>query len=178
MARARILIAPIQKHSVIHGGREDETGLIRGAMVRPIHIYPDDRGHFGEIIRASDPIARGFEFRQASLSRTREGVIKAFHYHEDQNDIFCPVVGVARIVLVDLREGSETHGWANSVFAGDLYPKAVRIPAGVAHGYEVLPGEDLVLVYFTDREYDPSDEHRLAFDDPRIGFREWGVRNR
>ncbi|MFH1679260.1 MAG: dTDP-4-dehydrorhamnose 3,5-epimerase family protein [Candidatus Eisenbacteria bacterium] len=178
MTGSGVRLTAVKSHAVIRGERADEKGLIRGVVVRPLRILPDDRGHFAEILRASEPIAAGFEFRQASLTRTRAGVIKAFHYHELQDDIFCPVAGTARIVLVDFREGSKTRGVANSVFAGALYPKAVRIPAGVAHGYEVLPGDDLLLVYFTNREYDPDDEHRLAHDDPRIGFAEWGVRNR
>jgi dTDP-4-dehydrorhamnose 3,5-epimerase len=178
MAGLKIQLTCVKSHVVVQGDRAGEPGTIAGVAVRPLELRPDDRGHFAEIFRASDAIASGLDVRQASLSRTRAGVIKAFHYHERQDDLFCPVSGTARIVLVDLRAGSDTHGIANSVFAGELYPKAVRIPAGVAHGYEVLPGADLVLVYFTNREYDPSDEHRIPHDDPRIAFTEWGVRSR
>jgi dTDP-4-dehydrorhamnose 3,5-epimerase len=178
MSVPSVRLTIVKNHAVIREDRPEEKGLIRGVVVRPLRLLPDDRGHFAEILRASDPVAEAFEIRQASLARTRAGVIKAFHYHERQDDIFCPIAGTARIVLVDFREGSETRGFANSIFAGALYPKAVRIPAGVAHGYEVLPGDDLLLVYFTNREYDPEDEHRAPHDDPRIGFAEWGVRNR
>ena len=114
-------------------GRPDEEGLIRGVIVHPLTLHPDDRGHFAEVFRADDPVAAGFEFRQSSITRTRAGVVKAFHWHHHQDDIFCPLVGTARIALVDFRKDSETYGVANSVFAGELYAKAVRIPAGVAH---------------------------------------------
>jgi dTDP-4-dehydrorhamnose 3,5-epimerase len=163
LSRPTIERTAVRSHFVIQGSGPAEEGLIRGVAVRPLRPIPDDRGHFAEIFRDADPIAEGFGFR---------------HNHENQDDIFCPLVGSARIVLVDIRTESETRGVANSVFAGELYPKAVRIPAGVAHGYEVLPGPDLILVYFTNRIYDPSDEHRFPHDDPAIGFAHWGVRNR
>ena len=41
----------------------------------------------------------------------------------------------------------------------------ILIPPGVAHGYKVVgPGEAL-LVYLTDRFYNPEDEGRIAYDD-------------
>ncbi|MFH1277008.1 MAG: dTDP-4-dehydrorhamnose 3,5-epimerase family protein [Candidatus Eisenbacteria bacterium] len=178
MSSKRIEIAAVRIHHLIRGGRPDEEGLIRGVVVHPLTLHPDDRGHFAEVFRSDDPVAAGFEFRQSSITRTRPGVVKAFHWHRRQDDIFCPLVGTARIALVDFRIGSETYGTANSVFAGELYAKAVRIPAGVAHGYEVMPGSDLVMVYYTDQFYDPTDEHRIPHDDPKVGFTHWGITHR
>lgn len=178
MSSKGIEITAVRSHHLIRGGRPDEEGLIVGVVVHPLTLHPDDRGHFAEVFRAGDPVAAGFEFRQSSITRTREGVVKAFHWHDRQDDIFCPLVGTSRIALVDFRKGSPTWGWANSVFAGEMYAKAVRIPAGVAHGYEVLPGSDLVMVYYTNRVYDPADEHRVPHDDPKVGFEEWGVKHR
>ena len=169
--------ARVEGHAVI-GGSGSEEGRIDGVIVRPLTLYPDDRGHFTEIFRDSDPIASGFTVRQSSLTRTRAGVIKAFHYHLLQDDIFCPLIGTARIALIDFRPASPTYKRANSIFAGELYPKAVRIPAGVAHGYEVFSGEDLLMVYYTNQTYNPNDEYRLSYDDPAIGFDQWGVKNR
>ncbi len=178
MNAGKIEVARIREHHVLSGRGEDEPGRIDGVVVRRLTLHADDRGHVGEILRMSDPLCRDFTFRQSNLTRTRSGVIKAFHYHLHQDDIFCPLVGTARIVMVDFRKESKSFGMANSVFAGELYPRAVRIPAGVAHGYEVLPGPDLLLVYFTSREYDPADEFRLPHDDPRVGYPDWGIRNR
>jgi len=171
-------ICAVREHRIIEGDGSSAAGLIEGVVIRPLRLFPDDRGHFAEIFRASDAIARGFDFQQSSLTLTRAGVIKAFHYHLLQDDIFCPVLGTARIVLIDFRKDSKTFGLAHSIFAGDRYLKAVRIPAGVAHGYEVFPGDDLILVYATNREYDREDEHRVPHDDPTVAFTEWGVRHR
>ena len=86
--------------------------------------------------------------------------------------------GHIRIALVDFRVDSPTFGLANSIFCGHLYLKAVRIPKGVAHGYEVLGNEDMTMVYYTDCHYNPKDEFRARFDDPAIGWTWWGVENR
>lgn len=166
----------IRTHTIVQDGAIDH--LIEGVVVHPLRLFPDDRGHFAEVFRHDDPIAAGFTFRQTSTTRSQPGVIKAFHYHKKQDDIFLPVAGKARIALVDFRVESPTYGVAHSIFAGELYPRAVRIPAGVAHGYEVMPGDDLVMVYYTNATYDPADEFRLSHDDPAVGFDAWGITNR
>jgi dTDP-4-dehydrorhamnose 3,5-epimerase len=47
-------------------------------------------------------------------------------------------------------------------------PTAVYIPRGVAHGYLALT--DLDLVYLVTHEYDPQDEHGVAWDDPTLAI--------
>jgi dTDP-4-dehydrorhamnose 3,5-epimerase len=168
----------VRAHHVIQRDVGPEKGQIQGVTIKELALWPDDRGHFAEIFRDDEKIVENFKVRQSSLTMTRPGVIKAFHFHFKQDDIFVPLKGAIRIALVDCRRDSPTCGIANSIFAGELYPKAVRIPRGVAHGYEVLPGDDLVMVYYTDQHYDPKDEIRFRHDDPAIGFRWWGVENR
>ncbi len=178
MNRDQVEKVRVVRHTVVQETTPSPEGLIEGVVVHPLKLIPDDRGHFAEIFRADDPIAEDFEFRQTSLTGTRSGVIKAFHYHLMQDDIFFPVVGTIRVALVDFRVDSPTRGEANSIFAGGICQRAIRIPAGVAHGYEVMPGEDLTMVYYTDQTYDPQDEFRLPFDDPGVGFTWWGIQNR
>jgi len=168
----------VTAHHLIQGSAPDTRGLIDGVVVKELQVWPDDRGHFAEILRDTEAVTAGFAVRQSSLTLTRPGVIKAFHYHLEQDDIFVPLRGTVRIALVDFRVGSPTLGVANSIFAGERYPKAVRIPCGVAHGYEVLPGDELLMVYFTNQHYNPKDEYRQAFDDPEVGFPAWGIENR
>jgi dTDP-4-dehydrorhamnose 3,5-epimerase len=174
----RCEITKVRKHSIIHDQVGQKGGQIDGVVVKKLVSWPDDRGHFAEIFRDEEDVARGFAVRQTSITMTRPGTIKAFHYHLEQSDIFVPVAGHIRIALVDFRAESPTFGLANSIFCGHLYLKAVRIPKGVAHGYEVLGGEDMTMVYYTDCHYNPKDEYRARFDDPAIGWTWWGVENR
>ncbi len=153
-------------------------GKIDGVFIKELDIYPDDRGFFAEIFRTSDPVAEGFEVLQSSVTMTRQGVIKAFHYHRHQTDIFLPIRGTAKITLVDIRKESPTYLTANSIVAGEYYLKAVKIPKGVMHGYEVLPDGNMTMVYFTDRHYNPEDEFRVRFDSDEIKFKWWGIENK
>ncbi len=54
-----------------------------------------------EILRDDDAIFRSFG--QASISMSYPGVIKAFHYHQRQDDIWYFPFGNAQIVLHDMR---------------------------------------------------------------------------
>jgi dTDP-4-dehydrorhamnose 3,5-epimerase len=168
----------VRSHHLIHRDVGSAKGQIEGAWIKDLALWPDDRGHFAEIFRDDEKVVANFQVKQSSVTVTRPGVIKAFHFHLEQDDVFVPLKGTIRIALVDCRVASPTYGVANSIFAGELYPKAVRIPRGVAHGYEVLPGGDLLMVYYTDKHYDPKDEYRFRHDDPAIGFTWWGIENR
>jgi dTDP-4-dehydrorhamnose 3,5-epimerase len=106
-------------------------------------------------------------------------VIKAFHYHENQDDIWFFPVGNVEVVLYDRREGSMTKGETNIFYLGEDNPEIVLIPAGVAHGYRVLGNKPAYIVYFTTNSYNPEepDEKRIPWNDSVIGF-DWNTKHR
>jgi dTDP-4-dehydrorhamnose 3,5-epimerase len=146
--------------------------LLYGVRVSPVAVWPDDRGHFIEVQRAGCGLAADFpvETSQVSATLTYPDVVKAFHYHLRQFDCWTVVKGMLQIVLVDLRTDSPSFGMRNTLYVGDMRPWQVLIPPGVAHGYKVISRDPGVLVYVTSRFYDPSDEHRLRFDDRRLAY--------
>ncbi len=150
--------------------------LIADVEVEPLICWPDDRGYFEELFRfGSEGIARDFipsgETRiQVSLAISYPGVIKAIHYHFEQTDLWAPIQGMFQVFLCDLREGSKTFGVVNTLYLGQMRPWKVRIPPGVGHGYKVLGTETASLVYATNRYYNPSDEGRIAHDEPLIKY--------
>lgn len=151
--------------------------MIKDVIVKKLIRHLDDRGFFMEILRDDDGLLR--RFGQASISKSYPGVIKAFHYHERQDDIWFFPSGNAQIVLYDLREGSPNKGETNVVYLGEDNPQVVVIPAGVAHGYRVLGNEPACIVYFTTKSYDHKnpDEKRIDWDDPQIAF-DWDTKPR
>lgn len=146
--------------------------LIDGVRVSPRDLWPDDRGHFLEVARLGRGLASGFDSAstQVSASASYPGTIKAFHYHVHQTDLWVPCQGMLQAALVDLRDASPTFGRRNTFYVGTLRPWQLLIPPGVAHGYKVIGDGPAVLAYVTDRFYDPSDEGRLPYDDPRIAY--------
>lgn len=145
--------------------------MIDGVKVKKLVKHCDDRGFFAELIRddESDLLSR---FGQASWSMSYPGVIKAFHYHEHQDDLWFFPAGNAQVVLHDLRQDSPTNGETDVYYMGEENPIMLLIPKGVAHGYRVLGEERAVIIYFTTESYNPNDpdEKRIPWDDPTIGF--------
>jgi dTDP-4-dehydrorhamnose 3,5-epimerase len=142
--------------------------IINGVETKKLNIHADARGYFLENLRASDLMFT--QFGQWSESLMHTGVIKAWHVHTKQTDYWRVVAGSIRAVLCDLRGESSTHMVINEYFLGGGYePVLLKIPPGVAHGCKVLQGP-AVLIYLTDREYNPEDEGRLPHDDPMIGY--------
>ena len=152
-------------------------GHIEGVKIKKLIRHPDDRGFFQEILRDDDELLR--RFGQASLSMSYPGVIKAFHYHERQDDLWFFPVGSAQVVLYDQRSNSATRGITQVLYPGHDNPLLIVIPVGVLHGYRVLGQTPLMIVYFTTESYRPDqpDEKRVAWDDPTVGF-DWTTQHR
>jgi dTDP-4-dehydrorhamnose 3,5-epimerase len=146
---------------------EEIASPIDGVRIYRPQVHADARGRFVEIFRTAavpQPIA------QSNHSRSSAGVLRGLHYHRHQADLWYLVSGRAQVGLADLRRPptAVTHSF---VVDGDT-PTAVYVPAGVAHGYLALTEID--LIYWVTREYDPADEHGVAWDDPTLAI-DWQV---
>lgn len=150
---------------------------ISGVKFKKLARHADERGFFAEIVRDDESVVS--KFGQMSVSKTLSGVIKAFHFHKKQDDLWFFSSGNARVVLHDLRKGSKTNGSTETFIMGEDYPSVVLIPAGVAHGYQVLGNEPVTIVYVTTESYDPAnpDEERLEWNDKKVGY-DWSIKNR
>jgi dTDP-4-dehydrorhamnose 3,5-epimerase len=159
--------------------RPDSADLIEGVVVNPVSVWPDDRGYFLEVARLATGLTREFpaESTQISAALSYPGTIKAFHFHKHQTDCWLPVQGMFQVALVDLRPGSRTWGVRNTLYAGVLRPWQILIPPGVAHGYKVIGNSPAMLVYLTDRIYDPQDEGRIPHNDPHIRY-DWEIQHK
>jgi len=157
----------------------DSADLIGGVRVQAYDIWPDDRGYFLEVIRMGQGLAAHFpaETTQVSAALSYPGTIKAFHFHQHQTDLWVPASGMFQIALVDLRPDSSTFGLRNTLYAGSLKPWQLLIPPGVGHGYKVIGEGPGMLVYVTNRLYNPQDEGRIPYDDPSIQY-DWEIQHK
>jgi dTDP-4-dehydrorhamnose 3,5-epimerase len=160
-------------------GSPESAELIAGVRVQPFPLYPDDRGYFLEVQRIGKGLAAAFppESTQISAALSYPGTMKAFHYHLFQHDCWTPVKGLLQVVLADLRVGSATYGVRNTMYVGGLRPWQILIPPGVAHGYKVVGREEALLVYLTDRFYNPKDEGRIPYNDAGINY-DWETQHK
>jgi dTDP-4-dehydrorhamnose 3,5-epimerase len=60
---------------------------------------------------------------------------------------------------------------------GNLRPWQLLIPPGVAHGYKVIGTNPSMLIYATDRFYNPSDEGRIPHNDPNLNY-DWELQHK
>ena len=134
--------------------------LIDGVAVRRAKLLPDDRGRLGEILRADDP---WFEkFGQVYFTTTYPGVVKAWHYHKKQTDIFYVIKGTVKIALYDRRQDSPTCGVVNELFLGEHCPGLLKIPPEVLHGWMCIGQLEAYIVNVVSEMYDYAqpDEYR------------------
>lgn len=151
--------------------------ILEEVKVKKIKRFADDRGFFSEIIKEGEETFRSI--KQTSYTETYPGVIKAFHWHRKQYDVWFPIKGSIQIVLYDLRKDSSTFKQTQVIYAGEDNPSLILIPPGVAHGYRVLGSQRAGLFYHTSEAYDPNnpDEERIPFDDPKVNF-DWQTKNK
>jgi len=151
--------------------------ILEKVKVKKIKRFADDRGFFSEIAKEGEETFQ--TIKQTSYTETYPGVIKAFHWHRKQYDIWFPIKGSLQVVLYDLREDSSTFEQTQVIYAGEDNPLLILIPPGVAHGYRVLGSRRAGLFYHTSEAYDPKnpDEERIPFDDVNISF-DWQTKNK
>jgi len=155
----------------------DSKDLIAGVRVQPYPVWPDDRGYFLEVARLGQGFTEHFprESTQVSSALSYPGTIKAFHFHRRQTDCWVPVQGMLQVALVDLRPGSATFGARNTFYLGEHRRWQLLVPPGIGH--KVIGTDPALLIYLTDRLYDPQDEGRIPHDDPKIQY-DWETQHK
>lgn len=143
--------------------------MIDGVVIKDLITHIDERGFFREIIRVTDDFfSEGFG--QWSHSLMYAGVTKAWHIHKVQVDWWYVASGVLKVALYDTRPDSPSVRETMELLMGENQASCVlRVPPGVAHGCKAIAGP-VNLFYVTSRVYDPSDEGRIPYDDPAIGY--------
>jgi len=147
--------------------------LIKGVQVKKLRKIPDERGRLMEILRCDDE--QFLKFGQVYLTTCYPQIVKGWHYHKLQTDNMCVVKGMAKIVLYDLRKGSETEGEINEFFMGDHNPILLHIPPEIAHGIKCIGMEEALIINVPDYpyNYEAPDENRIPPHSGDIPY-EWG----
>jgi dTDP-4-dehydrorhamnose 3,5-epimerase len=145
---------------------------IEGVQLVELKRFTDDGGSFMELARLDRGVASalpGFECRQVNYSEMDPGVIKAFHIHRRQTDVwFVPPDDKMLVVLLDVRAGSKSPNALRRLILGDGHSRLLRIPPGVAHGVKNLGGSRGRIIYLVDFQFSPdpdqTEEGRLPWD--------------
>lgn len=134
--------------------------------------HRDDRGLFTRTFDAAVAAEHGIVFgpqTQDSQSRSRAGVRRGLHGRSGDGEAKLVRVSAGAVLdtVVDARPGSATFGRHLTVELDDQDFRALYIPAGFLHGFQVLRGPADVQ-YRIDRPHDPSEDLAVRWDDPDL----------
>ncbi len=145
--------------------------MIDGVVVKKLKVVPDERGRLMEIMRCDEEIF--VKFGQVYMTTTYPGVVKAWHYHEKQDDFITCVKGMLKLVLFDDRQDSATRGEINEFFIGDYNPSLVKVPKKVYHGWKCASEEEAIVINIPTEPYrrEDPDEYRMDPHNNNIAYR-------
>ena len=154
---------------------------IDGVQIVELKRFNDDGGaitELGRLTAGNHGQLPGFECKQLNYSELEPGVVKAFHLHHRQTDVwYVPPCDKLLLVLHDCRAGSATEGKTMRFVLGDGKDRLVRIPPGVAHGASNISLRTCRIIYMVDVHFSPApgecDEGRLPWD--FLGAEIWSV---
>ncbi len=160
--------------------RYEPERTIVGVQLIDFEFHPDDGGDFHEILRLSKGFAetlRGFEVRQVNRSRFNPGLVRAFHLHLKQDEIWA-VHPLDRLLvgLFDVRKGSQSEGAHMRFVLGGGKSRFLFVPRGVAHGGMALDQGPVDVIYLVNQQFSPEnpDEWRLQWS--VLGEDFWQIR--
>lgn len=146
---------------------------IPGAIIIESSAFQDSRGAFSRLFcsRELHKIFGSRSIVQVNHSETCSiGAVRGLHY---QNPPFAEMKIVRCLkgrvfdVVVDLRRNSQTFLQWTAVELSPENHRALIVPEGCAHGFQVLD-EDSQLLYLHTEFYNPNAESAVRFDEPRI----------
>ena len=141
--------------------------------------FEDQRGFFLESYNRREFHAAGLnaEFVQDNHSLSTRGVLRGLHYQihpAAQGKLIRVIEGEVFDVAVDIRQGSPTFGKWEAYLLTAENREMFWIPAGFAHGFQVL-GPSAQVLYKTTTVYSPEYDRGIRWDDPEIGI-DWPLR--
>ncbi|MBK9948853.1 MAG: dTDP-4-dehydrorhamnose 3,5-epimerase [Nitrospira sp.] len=147
-----------------------ETKL-KGAYLIDLDRISDERGFFSRRWCAKEFARHGLNPAVVQVNighNIKKGTVRGMHFQIDPNRevklVYCSR-GSLYDVIIDLREGSPTHGqWIGAELTAEN-ARMLYVPEGFAHGYQTLEDET-DLVYQTSQFYAKESASGVRFNDP------------
>ncbi|MCX7794578.1 MAG: dTDP-4-dehydrorhamnose 3,5-epimerase [Thermodesulfovibrionales bacterium] len=147
-------------------------------LIEPV-VFGDERGFFLEFYKRSEFLKAGIkeDFVQDNHSCSLKGVLRGLHFQKEpeaQGKLLRCIRGEIFDVAVDIRKGSPTFGKWVSVILSEDNRRMLYIPAGFAHGFQVI-SERAEVIYKTTKEYSPEHEAGIIWNDPELNI-DWPIK--
>lgn len=136
-------------------------------------VHGDVRGGFAEIFKASEFQAQGIDasFVQVNYSRSGKSVLRGLHYQKDpkaQAKLMVVASGEIFDVAVDIRPDSLTYKKWVSVNLSSERKNMLWVPAGLAHGFQIVSDMAEVMYFVAGNEYAPDFEAGIIWNDSTL----------
>lgn len=114
-----------------------QSGEIEGVRLIDLTVHNDNRGWLCELVREDDDFYQRFG-QLYVVNNYQANVVRAFHMHKEQDEIFIVTSGAIQFILVDEREDCRTFKTMKRVVMDGNRPQALTVPRGVQHGSMAL----------------------------------------
>jgi dTDP-4-dehydrorhamnose 3,5-epimerase len=148
---------------------------IPGMFVIEPSVSVDERGLFAELFQARELVRHGWSgaFVRSALSHNRKrATLRGLHFqrppYADAKLVTC-IRGAVYDVVADIRPGSPVFGAWEAVELTSENRLSVFVPEGVAHGFETLADDSMVL-YHLSAYYHGDAGTGLRWDDPALAI--------
>lgn len=130
-----------------------KLGQIDGVQIKQLKRIPDERGTIYHCVKSSE---LEYNISEVYFKKLYNGVINGWHVHESMTLCYTTFFGTTKLVLVDLRDGSETHGNLVEIYCGEENYCRVKIPPGVANASQCVSNGFSMFANTPDKEHDPT----------------------
>jgi dTDP-4-dehydrorhamnose 3,5-epimerase len=151
-----------------------ETLLPEVKIIDP-ELFDDCRGSFHESFnqhKFDQLVQKDVTFVQDNHSVSKKGVLRGLHYQVSpcsQGKLVRVASGAVFDVAVDIRNDSSNFGkWVGVELSSNNH-RQLWIPAGFAHGFQVL-SDVAVFLYKTTNFYSPKHERSISWDDKDLNI--------
>ena len=143
--RERNLQLNLQLESILYAADENENlrELLDFKRKTKLKIIPDERGEIMHMLKSSD--GHFSKFGEIYFATAYPGVIKGWHLHKTQEQNYCVLKGMIKLVIYDPRKDSPTYNKVQEIFLGEKNYSLVKIPPGLINGWKCIGNEKAIL---------------------------------
>ncbi len=146
--------------------------MIKGIIVNKLKIIPDERGEIMHMIKSSDAIFS--KFGEIYFATAYPGVVKGWHLHKTQEQNYCVIKGMIKLVIYDPRKDSPTFNKIQEIFLGEKNYSIVKIPPGLVNGWKCIGSEKAILANCSSEEHRQGEMERIDPSSSKIPYK-WDI---
>ncbi|MFI3284165.1 MAG: dTDP-4-dehydrorhamnose 3,5-epimerase [Erysipelotrichaceae bacterium] len=143
---------------------------IEGLLLIENFNMSDDRGSFEKVFIQQD-VYEDKVMSEVFVTTSKKNVIRGLHFQTNhpQDKYISVLQGEILDVAVDLRKDSPTFGTFETIVLNEKDGLTFVIPAGFAHGFQVLSEKAMVL-YCCVNDYDKNSDTGIVYNDETLSI--------